>query len=521
MPTRVLIVNTPFPLDELPVPPLGLAYLAAALEREGVDVQIFDLLVAQYSPQALKRRLGEYQPHVVAATCSTLNYSIASRILRVCKNFDSNLVTLIGGPHVSFTANQVVEDAPWIDVVVRGEGEHTLVDLVNSLAYGRDLAQVSGIAFRRNGEVVVTSARPLIKELDRLPLPARHLLPLSKYRALKAPCTMITSRGCPFGCIFCSAPKMFGRGVRFRNPQAVVDEIEMLNREFGFEQINIVDDTFTVKERHVESICEGLIDRGLNVKWSAYSRVDTVTPHTLRLMKQAGCTWVCYGLESGAQKILDRIKKGITVAQAREAVKMAKEAGIDVMVSFILGLPGENERTAQQSVRLGEELRKNYGVCYGFHILAPMPGTEVREKADEYGIRILTHDWAKYDANRPVAEPIGFTTDQMKRIMADYEQAINEAWKDIVSKAECGDPLCKERMTRSGTVDFVWKLLKSNTIEHAGRSNDHQSELARTISRRLDVPLDVAQRELARLVAEGNLTCTQAAQQKHTTWQWT
>ena len=120
-----------------------------------------------------------------------------------------------------------------------------------------------------------------------------------------------------------------------------------------------------------------------------------------------------------------------------------------------------------------------------------------------------------------MAEPIGFTTDQMKRIMADYEQAINEAWKDIVSKAECGDPLCKERMTRSDTVDFVWKLLKSNAIEHAGRSNDHQSELARTVSRRLDVPLDVAQRELARLVAEGNLTCTQAAQQKHATWQWT
>jgi anaerobic magnesium-protoporphyrin IX monomethyl ester cyclase len=520
MPTRVLLVNTPFPFDEIPVPPLGLAYLAAALEREGVDVQILDLLVAQYSPQALKRRLREYQPQYVAATCSTLNYHIASRILRVCKNFDSNLVTLIGGPHASFTANQVFEEAPWIDLVVIGEGEHTLVDLLDSLAKGRDLAQVSGIAFRRNGHVAITSTRPLIKELDKLPLPARHLLPLSKYRALKAPCTVVTSRGCPFGCIFCSAPKMFGRGVRFRNPQAVLDEIEMLNREYGFEQINIVDDTFTVKEQHVQSICEGLIDRGLNVKWSVYSRVDTVGPRLLSLMKQSGCSCVCYGLESGSQKILDRIKKRITVAQSTEAVRMAKEAGIDVMVSFILGLPGEDGSTVQQSVELAEELRRDYGVYYGFHILAPMPGTEVREKAHEYGIRILTHNWAKYDANRPVAEPIGFSTDQMKRVMADYEEAIREAWQDIVSRAEGGDPLCKERMARSVSLDFVWKLLKSNSIERVGRSDGHQSDLAREISRRIDVPLDVAERETARLIAEGNLTCTQAEQQKHTAWRW-
>src|SRR4030042_7001831 len=235
MQTRVLFINPPFPRDEHPLPPLGLAYIAAALEKEGVDVQVLDLLVAQYSPQGLRKRLREYQPHFVAATCSTLNYHIASRILRVCQSFDPELTTLIGGPHVSFTAKEVIEEAPWIDVVVRGEGEHTLVDLLNALATGRDLAQVSGIAYRKNGDALLTSPRPLIKDLDRLPHPARHLLPLSKYRALKAPCPVITTRGCPFGCIFCSAPKLFGRGVRFRDPRAVVDEIEMVNRAFGFE----------------------------------------------------------------------------------------------------------------------------------------------------------------------------------------------------------------------------------------------------------------------------------------------
>lgn len=520
MQTRILFINTPFPRDEHPVPPLGLAYIAGALEKEGIEVQVLDLLVAQYSPQTLKRRLREYQPHFVAATCSTLNYHIASRILRVCKRSDSNLTTLIGGPHVSFAAREVIEEAPWIDVVVRGEGERTLVDLLDALATGRDLAQVPGIAYRKNGEAVLTSPRPLIKELDRLPLPARHLLPLSKYRALKAPCTVITSRGCPFGCIFCSAPRMFGRGVRFRDPKAVVDEIEMINRELGFRQINVVDDTFTVKEQHVQGICEGLMDRGLNIQWSVYSRVDTVTPRLLRLMKRSGCSWVCFGLESGSQKILDNIKKGITVAQSRQAVGMAKEAGMEVMVSFLLGLPGENGRTAQQSVRLAEELRIEFGVYYGFHILAPMPGTEVREKADEYGIRILSQDWAKYDANRPVSEPVGFSGDRIRKILADYEKSISAAWKEILSEASRGDPLCQERVATSVTRDFVWRLLKSNALDRLGRSNHCPGEMAERLSRMIDVPLDVTEREMAKLLADGSIAHAETVPGTSSTWRW-
>jgi len=520
MQTRVLFINTPFPFDEHPVPPLGLAYIAAALENEGADVQVLDLLVAQYTPRALKRKLKEYQPHFVAATCSTLNYHIASRILRVCKNHDPGLTTLIGGPHVSFTAADVIAQAPWIDIVVRGEGEHTLVDLLNALAGGRDLSSVPGIAYRRNGEAALTPPRPLIKELDRLPLPARHLLPLSKYRALKAPCTVITSRGCPFGCIFCSAPKMFGRGVRFRDPEAVVDEIEMINREFGFRQINIVDDTFTVKDRHVQGICEGLMDRGLNIQWSVYSRVDTVSPRLLRLMKRSGCSWVCFGLESGSQKILENIKKRITVAQSRQAVKMAKEAGMEVMVSFLLGLPGENGRTARQSVSLADELRREFGVYYGFHILAPMPGTEVREKANEYGIRILSQDWAKYDANRPVSEPTGFSGDRMTRILADYERSISAAWDNIQAEASKGDPLCQERVSTTATQDFVWKLLKSNAIEKLGHRKHCPGDLAERVSRMIDVPPDTAEREMARLLAAGNIVPARTEGGDGQIWRW-
>ncbi len=517
---RVLLVNTPYPYEECPVPPLGLAYLAGILRRDIAEVRILDLLMARYSPELLKRELKEFQPDVVGATCSTVNFNAASRILRVCKNFDSSVVTLIGGPHASFVAGDIIEKAPWIDVVVMGEGDQTVVELVEALANGNDLAQVSGIAFRKNGKAVVNQARPLIKDLDKLPLPARDLLPISKYRALKVPCTVITSRGCPFGCIFCSAPKMFGRGVRYRSPKLVLDEIEMINRELGFQEINIVDDTFTVREPHVQAICQGIQDRKLKINWSVYSRVDTINPRVLETMKRAGCSWVCFGLESGSQKILDTIKKRITVAKSREAVKMATESGLNVLASFILGLPGEDPTTASQTVGLARELFNAYKVSYGFHLLAPMPGTEVRERADELGVRILTHNWSRYNANRPVAETTTFSAGQMMEIVNAYEHEVSEAWDEIQKQARCGDIALRERVDRAASQSFIWKLLNGGLIERFGNSGRSEAELAQAVSEKLGVSKKLAKQEIGRLVSEGNLARAQVPGKKQPVWQW-
>ena len=520
MSKRVLLINTPYPYEECPVPPLGLAYLAGILRREKAEVRILDLLMARYSPDLLRKELGEFQPHVVGATCSTVNFKAASRILRLCKNFDSGIVTLIGGPHASFVAADLIEKASWIDVVVMGEGDQTVVELVKAVTDGSDLAQVAGIAFRRNGRAVVNQPRPLIKDLDSLPLPARDLLPISKYRALKVPCTVITSRGCPFGCIFCSAPKMFGRGVRYRNPKLVVDEIEMIHRELGFQEINIVDDTFTVKEPHVQAICQGMLDRKLKINWSVYSRVDTINPRVLNTMKKAGCTWVCFGLESGSQKILDTIKKRITVAKSREAIKMATESGLNVLASFILGLPGEDPETANQTVSLARELFDKYRVSYGYHLLAPMPGTEVRERADEFGVRILTHNWSRYNANRPVAETTTFSARQMMDIVHAYEHEVSEAWEEMQKQAKCGDSALQERVDKGASQGFVWKLLSGGGIEQLGNSGRSEAELAKAVSEKMGVSKGLAKQEIRRLVSEGNLTCSPVPGKKHPVWKW-
>jgi anaerobic magnesium-protoporphyrin IX monomethyl ester cyclase len=197
IPMRVLLLSTPHPLEESPLPPLSLSYLAAVLIQEGIEVKILDFLVTRYHPRKLRRELEEYRPHIVGATCVTLNYPIARRMLKICKDFDRHIFTVIGGPHVTFAQEETLLQSPCIDAIVIGEGERTLVELVRAVAEAKDVHHVPGIAFADGGMVVKTSARPLIEDLDQLPLPARELLPMARYRALGTPCTVITSRGCP------------------------------------------------------------------------------------------------------------------------------------------------------------------------------------------------------------------------------------------------------------------------------------------------------------------------------------
>ena len=518
---RVLLISTPYPLEENPIPSLSLSYLAGVLQEEGIEVQILDLLVAQYSSNKIRNKLEEYQPQVVGATCVTLNYPIAARILRVCKDFDPNIITVMGGPHVSFTLKETLLRAPWIDVVVIREGERTLVELVRALEKGVGFGQVAGIAFSEDKQVVETEPRPPIGNLDELPFPARNLLPISRYRALGAPCNLTTSRGCPYGCIFCSGRRMFGRKVRFRHPRLVVDEMEIIHKELGFEKMNIVDDTFTVNHRHARNICEEIIRRNLHIQWTVFARVDTITQDLVELMHEAGCTHLLFGVESGSEQILKTINKGITVDDVRRGVKLTSEAGIKVFASFILGLPGESPETARQSVELAQELRSEYGSLYGFHLLSPLPGTELYEKAEEYGLRILTRNWAKYDANEPITETATMSPEKVMEIMAAYDGAVAYAWDEMKRQVEAGDPLHKEEVEGKLSQEFVWRLLKGDVIEKLGRikaSDTSGEELAQRVSRKLDVPLAEAQREMVRLVEKGVLELERASE--GFIWKW-
>lgn len=372
------------------------------------------------------------------------------------------------------------------------------------------MGQVSGIAFREDGRVVKTEPRPLMESLDEFPLPARHLLPLSRYRAIDAPCTVITSRGCPYKCIFCSGPRLFGRRVRFRNPKLVVDEIEHIQKVLGFRKINIVDDTFTLNHRHAREVCEEILRRGLEFQWNVFARADTVTEDILKIMREAGCGWLLFGVESASPGILKTIKKGVTPDGVRRGVKLTTEAGINVFNSFILGLPGESPETAQQSLKFAQELDRDYGAKYGFHLLSPLPGTELYERPGDYGLRILSRNWAKYDANKPITETANMKPEMALEFIADYDRAVAYALEDIERRAEAGDPECKEQVRQRASVGFVWKLLKGDVIERLGRIRADDAykpveQLALKVSQRLAVPLEAAQQEMGRLVEQGLL----------------
>ncbi len=471
----------------------------------GFEVEILDLLTSKASAAKIRRKLQQYQPQVVGTTCVTMTFPAAARILRVCKEFDPNITTVMGGQHVSFAAQDAFHRAPWIDVVVAGEGDVTVVELASALDRGTDMGKVAGLYLNRNGKAIKTAPRPLIDNLDELPVPARHLLPLSKYHALGAACSVVSSRGCPYGCIFCTTPRMYGRKVRFRQPHLVVDEIEAVHREYGFNQINMVDDTFTLNRPHATELCRELIRRRLPVTWSIFSRVDTLTPELLNLMREAGCTCMLFGVESGNEEVLKNIKKGITPDKVRNGVKLATEAGIGSFASFILGLPGETPERARETLTFAMELSERWGTQYGFHYLSPFPGTELFEQAKELGIRILSRNWARYNANEVITEASEGGMAAVKEVMARYDEGIAMAWETIRGQAEAGDADSIQKLSNGQTGGFVWKLLREDAIERLGRvrgaatPQEAETKLVEVLAQNLSTPLEVAGQEVRRL----------------------
>ena len=465
---RVLLINPFYPISETPSPPLGLAYLGAALEQAGVQVKILDYVVYPYRRDALESVLKEFKPHLAGATAVTMTFDHAREVLKNVKTIASHVLTVMGGPHVTFCVRQTLETFPELDVVVRGEGEKTFVDLINAVAGAHHLDTVNGITYRIGSQINTTAKRKLIQNLDSLPIPARHLLPLGRYRTLGLPISMTTSRGCPYKCIFCVGRKMVGAKVRYHSADRVAAELQYL-ANLKFHQINIADDLFTANQNHCFAVCEEILKRNLEINWTSFARVDTVSEKLLSKMKAAGCTAVSFGIESANPAILNTIKKGITVPQIRNAVRMCRRVGISPYASFILGLPGETPETIKETAAFAANLQQE-GLAYGFHILAPFPGTEVREQSDRLGIRILTDDWSRYDANRAVIETASVNHRMLDAVVVDwenqYDQYLGHVNKSIQNGTATEDEISQLKNLENTVA--LYDLMMKNHIEESG-----------------------------------------------------
>lgn len=462
---RVAIIAAPYPLEEIPSPPLGIAYVAAAFEAAGCEVRVFDYIVSHYSREKLSAQLADFQPDAVGAGCVTMNFYDAQQIIRDVKSCNQEILTMMGGPHVSFTAEETLRNYPEIDLIFIGESDDTIIEFVPLIKQKNKWHNIRGIAFRQNDEIINNGKRDFIMDVDCIKMPARHLLPVSRYRALGFPVSMITGRGCPNSCIFCLGRKMVGSKIRRRRTKNVLDEMEQIVG-LGFERINIADDLFASDKERVKEICAGIRKRDLKFTWSAFARVDTVDQEMLEAMVAAGCDSVSFGVESGNPEMLKRIKKGIKLEQVHNAVKMCKQSGMIAHASFMVGLPGETKETLAQT----EELAKSLDIVYGYHYLAPFPGTTVREKVHKYDLEILTNSWDKYDANDAIVRTSALQPQDIREFVARFDNEIEKDWQRQLRGYKSGTNTPWEDLQVEGhwRMKLTFKILKDDLIEKQG-----------------------------------------------------
>jgi radical SAM superfamily enzyme YgiQ (UPF0313 family) len=402
---KITLVNPPYPPSvhsHPPFIPLGLAYLGAVAEREGHEVVVIDCQAEKLSYEGFRKRIEQTLSDVIGVTATTLLYKSAMKLITIAKQVQPQAVTMLGGSHGTFWDENALNEYPSLDIVVRREGETTFTELLNRLQTKNNINNVLGITFRSNeGTVVSNPDRPFIEDLDALPFPAHHLLPLDALKRMgKILFPLITSRGCVYWCDFCSTVRMFGRGYRMRTPKNVVDEMEMIHNKYGVNQVTFYDDAFTVNRERVLKICEELHTRRLDMTWDCGTRVDMVDRELLKTMHDAGCIAVWLGVESGSEAILGAMNKRIKLDQTRLAYKTAHEVGLMTIANTVLGFPGETEQTARETINFVKELNPD---DVGFYVATPYPGTPMYEQVKKNGWLRVT-DFNKYDTAGPTFE---------------------------------------------------------------------------------------------------------------------
>jgi radical SAM superfamily enzyme YgiQ (UPF0313 family) len=357
--------------------------------------------VLKLSFEEFRSELGKRQPDIVGITSTTLTYKSGLKIAKIAKEVCPNCLTVMGGPHVTFWDYEALQECPELDVVVRREGENTLLELVQRVEADEDFQGVLGITYRKNGKTVRNADRPYIENLDELPFPARHLWPMERLREYEDILYLAASRGCVYWCEFCSTVRMHGRKYRMRSTKNVVDELEFLHKTYGVNKFTFCDDAFTVDQARTEELCREIMKRGLKITWNCGTRVDMLTKELLFKMKEAGCISMWFGVESGSQQVLDAMKKGISPELTTQVFGWVMEVGLKPVPNVILGFPGETMKSAWETIKFVEKISPD---DVGFYNVAtPFPGTPMYDSVKENGwLRVI--DFDKYDTTTPIFE---------------------------------------------------------------------------------------------------------------------
>ena len=382
--------------NESLVPSIGLASIAAFCRAKGIKSDIIDLRIGSDSIETIFDKIKKNSPQMVCITAFTTEITMANVIAGMIKKEFSELPVIVGGPHSSVIPKETMEEFDNFDIAVIGEGEEAVVELLSHFTERKNTEPTSipGIAYRKNGSVLVTAPRKPIEDLNTLPFPAWDLFNLKYYNNVLP---ISASRGCPYRCYFCT-PNYLGNKVRTKNHKVIVEEINWLVKNFGVARIQFADAMLGLLQNETILMCDEIIKLGLNkkIKWDCETRADNVNPLLLEKMKDAGCEWIALGVESGNGQILKEIvRKGETKKEIQIAVKMAKKTGIKVRCFFILGHCTETVGTIKETIDFAMKLNPD---ALAFGLMVPNPGSELRKLAKQKtgGLRLIHNRWEDY-----------------------------------------------------------------------------------------------------------------------------
>lgn len=432
---RVLLINPAMNMKKLgrfagllePMPPTGIAYIAGALEAHGCFVRAIDMFAEKLSGQEVVDKVVRFKPDLVGMTVLTPSAPVCSMLSQAIRARLPDVKIVWGAIHADVFAKDIVRDDD-ADFCIHHDGEETICELVDALANNeKDFSEIDGITWKTtDGEVVKNKDRTLNRDLDDLPYPAWHLFPYHRYGLLpfadfaKPVLTMAGSRGCPYRCDYCSLINTGGKVYRKRDPIKIVDEYEYLVDRYGVKQIGFIDPIFPLVKKDLKPFCEELVKRGLDKRcqWLSETRADRLDAETCELMYWGGCRRVLMGIESGSDLLLGNVNKNITTAKVREGVANAKDAGIQTVGLFMIGMPGETPEMTKETVEFAVDLDVDFAK---FAITVPFPGSKLFD--DRWQKDLFRDDWENYttfnpDPDRLIYHPHGYDPEHLVKMQS-------------------------------------------------------------------------------------------------------
>lgn len=412
--------------------PIGLAYVAASLEKAGFQVEILDNYLLEKPIDEVKREIKRLSPEIVGITCSSATYSRCVETAKAVKETLPSCKVVVGGWHPSYEPDSMLQH-PEIDYVVMGEGERAMVELATYITKGGDeraVAAIAGVGYRQK-EKIVKNAPKFISNLDEIPFPARHLLPMHlydrqiEYLNVKPVDNMNIARGCPFNCAFCETRQLWGTTCRTFSPSRVLEEIKYLMTNFGTKGIYFINDNFTLRKKETSELCSLIRKNNLDIEWVCDTRVDLISRELLKEMKAAGCKTIWFGGESGSPRILKKLNKGVTLEQTEHAFKLCREEGIQTACSFLLGIPSETAEDMEATFKFARKLDPDW--CR-FNIFVAVPGSALYKEVMQKGLYDRVEDFAAY------VKTEDFNYESLLEVQRRFHRNFNRSPKRVLHK---------------------------------------------------------------------------------------